>query len=220
MIDLSTAADVATSGALGGALGVLGSIGSSVAKHFAKKRDHAHELAMREADLREIEAEATHADKRLALEIERDRGAQDAEIRQASYAEAGVRFTEGMDLGPIARGFLVAVDCVRGLTRPVLTGYLVHVAAPHLTPQSHAFLAGDRRNLVVRRPGHRCVSLGEEVRSRPRSCRTCLRCGRGLNALSQTLDWQLCGACLWVTSFPEPEPEPAPLRRPWWRRLI
>lgn len=165
MIDLSGLGDLAQSGIAGGVLGVAGSIVSSVTKGFTTRQQNNHELAMRAADLKEIEAEAATAEKRIALELEGRRDAADAEIRKASYAEASTRWTEGLtaDTPWWMAGPMVLVDCVRGLTRPLLTFFVVHKGAPSLKPENWAFLVatclawwfGDRAVAAVGSLGRR-----------------------------------------------------------------
>ena len=143
MIDaLGDLGNLAASGLAGGVLGVVGSVVSSGTKLWTKRQDNAHALKQRAADLREIEAEAASAEKRTALELEGRRDVAASELRAASYVESQTRWTEGLELSHWwERLPLVFVDLVRGVTRPVLTGYVLHRAAPALTPEVWAFLA-------------------------------------------------------------------------------
>ena len=140
MIDLGSLGDLATSGVTGGLVGLGGSIVSSITKGLTKRQENKHSLAMREADLKEVREEAASAEKRIALELEGRRDESAQETRRASYVEAATSWTAGMDLPEWLKVFPVGVDTVRGLARPLLTCYLVHTSAPHLTPAVWAFL--------------------------------------------------------------------------------
>ena len=100
----------------GGASGLLGTALSGGMAHFESKRKHAQELELRKLDMEMAAAETAAANTQAALEAENN-------ALMASYSEASKRLS-----APGESGWLVAVDVVRGLTRPVLTLLFVVLA--------------------------------------------------------------------------------------------
>ena len=103
----------------GGATGLIGTALSGVMKYFTNKQEQSHELKVMEMELKHMDKEAE-----VALKIE-ERKQEGAEAQaawaglEASYREAGQRWSTGNS------GWIVFVDVVRGLMRPVLTLCLV-----------------------------------------------------------------------------------------------
>lgn len=99
----------------GGATGLLGTLLSSATGYFERKQRHRHELKLRELDAKIVETEAASAERVAAIAAESHQSAAESRALQASYDAAGVRWSTGDS------AWLVAVDVIRGLIRPVLT---------------------------------------------------------------------------------------------------
>ena len=109
----------------GGATGLLGTVISFGADFLKRRQAHAQELDLRRLDMEIARIEATGAERAAAIEAEAAENAAAWGALEASYGEARQRFSRRGD-----SGWLVAVDVVRGLMRPVLTlGSLAFVAA-------------------------------------------------------------------------------------------
>lgn len=103
----------------GGATGLIGTALSGVMKYFTNKQEHAQEIAIMDMELKHMDKEAEVA---LKIEEKKQEG-KEAEAAwrglEASYREAGQRWSTGDS------GWIVFVDVVRGLMRPLLTLILV-----------------------------------------------------------------------------------------------
>jgi len=103
----------------GGATGLIGTALSGVMKFFTMKQEQGHELKVMEMELKHMDKEAEVA---LKIESKKQEG-KEAEAAwrglEASYREAGQRWSTGDS------GWIVFVDVVRGLMRPLLTLCLV-----------------------------------------------------------------------------------------------
>ena len=105
----------------GGATGLLGTALTGVLGFFKQKQANKQMLQMREMDLKEIELEAASAEKRMALDAER-------EALSGSYADARTFISKGMELTKGQKWIVVFVDLVRGLMRPAITIYFMVMA--------------------------------------------------------------------------------------------
>lgn len=103
----------------GGATGLIGTALSGVMKFFTNKQEQSHELKVMEMELKHMDKEAEVA---LKIEEKKQEG-KEAQAAwaglEASYREAGQRWSTGDS------GWIVFVDVVRGLMRPLLTLALV-----------------------------------------------------------------------------------------------
>ena len=103
----------------GGATGLIGTALSGVMKYFTNKQEQGHELKVMEMELKHMDKEAEVA---LKIETKKQEG-KEAQAAwaglEASYREAGQRWSTGDS------GWIVMVDVVRGLMRPLLTLCLV-----------------------------------------------------------------------------------------------
>jgi len=103
----------------GGATGLLGTAISGVMKYFTNKQEQSHELKVMDMELKHMDREAEIA---LKIEEKKQEG-KEAQAAwaglEASYREAGQRWSTGNS------GWIVFVDVIRGLMRPVLTLCLV-----------------------------------------------------------------------------------------------
>ncbi len=107
----------------GGATGLLGTIVSGVSGYIERRQRHQQEVELRQIDLQISQAESESAERIAALEA----GSREAEAGwrslEASYRASQTRWSSGDS------GWLVVVDVVRGLIRPVLTiGSLILIA--------------------------------------------------------------------------------------------
>ena len=112
----------------GGATGLLGTVISAGAEWLREKQRHAHEVALRRLDLEIMTAEAASAERIAAVERETEETRAGHAALAASYQAATTRMSRGDSR------WLVAVDVVRGLTRPALTwAFVVLTGAMYFT---------------------------------------------------------------------------------------
>lgn len=105
----------------GGMTGLLGSVLSGGVKFFTDRQNQKHELSKMEMELRHMDKEADIARDIKEMDLEGQEAAAAWKGLEASYAESGKRWSTGDS------GWIVAVDVVRGMMRPVLTLALVGV---------------------------------------------------------------------------------------------
>jgi hypothetical protein len=112
----------------GGVTGLIGTVISGGMKFFENKQKHGHELAIMDMEIKQMHVEAEIAKDIAELEMEgKDRTAAWAALG-ASYKESTSRMSTGDS------GWLIAVDVVRGLMRPVITlGLLILMAVIYFT---------------------------------------------------------------------------------------
>lgn len=112
----------------GGVTGLIGTVISGGMKFFENKQKHGHELAIMEMEIKQMHVEAEIAKDVAELEMEgKDRQAAWAAL-EASYKESTSRMSTGDSQ------WLVMVDVVRGLMRPVITlGLLILMAVIYFT---------------------------------------------------------------------------------------
>ena len=118
----------------GGATGLLGTAITAGIGYFERRQRHQQEVELRNLDLQITRAEAESAERVAAIEAESAESAAAMRAIEASHQAAGVRWSSGDSR------WLVAVDVVRGLIRPVLTvGFLAFAAViyAHLPPAPH-----------------------------------------------------------------------------------
>jgi len=112
----------------GGVTGLLGTVISGGMKFFENKQKHGHELAIMQAENEQMVVEANIAKDIAELDMEsKDRTAAWSAL-EASYKESTTRMSTGDS------AWLIVVDVVRGLMRPVITlGTLVLMAVIFFT---------------------------------------------------------------------------------------
>lgn len=112
----------------GGVTGLLGTIISGGMKFFENRQKHSHELAIMDMEMRQMDKEAAIARDIKELDMEsKDNEAAWAAL-SASYKESTARMSSGDS------PWLVLVDVVRGLMRPVITlGTLTLMAVIYFT---------------------------------------------------------------------------------------
>ena len=104
----------------GGATGLLGTVISAGVGWVERRQRHQQELDLRKLDIQVAREEAASAERVAAIEAESRESEAGWRAFEASHAAAATRWSRGDS------GWLVAVDVVRGLIRPVLTiGFLV-----------------------------------------------------------------------------------------------
>ncbi len=103
----------------GGATGLIGSVLSGAAKFFTDRQNQAHELRVMDVELQHMDREAEIAKQIKELEMEGVEAAASWRGLEASYEESGKRWST------TESGWIVMVDVVRGLMRPLLTLGLV-----------------------------------------------------------------------------------------------
>lgn len=112
----------------GGVTGLIGTVISGGMKYFENKQKHGHELAIMQAENEQMVVEANIAKDIAELDMEsKDRTAAWSAL-EASYKESTSRMSTGDS------GWLIVVDVVRGLMRPVMTlGLLVLMGVIYFT---------------------------------------------------------------------------------------
>ena len=99
----------------GGATGILGTIISAGTSYFERRQRNRHDLELRRADLEIIRAESESAERVTALEAESEVAQAELAALAQSHRSAALRWSKGDSR------WLLFVDVVRGLMRPVLT---------------------------------------------------------------------------------------------------
>lgn len=112
----------------GGVTGLIGTVISGGMKFFENKQKHSYELAIMEVEIKQMRVEAEIAKDIAELDMEsKDRTAAWAAL-ESSYKESTSRMSTGESQ------WLVLVDVVRGLMRPVITlGLLILMAVIYFT---------------------------------------------------------------------------------------
>lgn len=115
----------------GGMTGILGVGVQRIADYFNKKQDlkkmelqFAHEANMKQIDGELMVKEYEQQAKIIVAEGEARVAEADAEAFAKSFSQEPKIYSNTKAVGPIANGFLVALDVIRGLVRPGLTMYL------------------------------------------------------------------------------------------------
>ena len=130
--------DVLGSVLTGGATGLLGVGLSGVMGYFDRRQKHAQELELRRLDMELTAAEGAVAERVAAADAAAASDKAAAAALEASLRSAATRWSEAGD-----SGWIVMVDVVRGLTRPVLTVALVAlVGAIYFTSADELDLRG------------------------------------------------------------------------------
>ncbi len=99
----------------GGATGLLGAALSFITDFLTSRQRHLQELALRRLDMEMARVEAASVAHAAAIAAEDARDAAAWRAVEASHRHAGRRWSRGDS------AWLVTVDVVRGLLRPVLT---------------------------------------------------------------------------------------------------
>lgn len=107
----------------GGATGLLGTLLTTGMAYFERGQQHQQELELRRLDLEMVQAEAASVERIAAIDAESRESAAAWGAFEASHRAATVRWSTGDS------AWLVAVDVVRGLIRPVLTVSFLALAA-------------------------------------------------------------------------------------------
>lgn len=108
----------------GGATGLLGTAITTASDFFERRAKHRERIEEARLDLELARVEAQSAEHRAALALETAEVEAETAALEASYAEARQRLSS-----PGEGGAIVAVDVVRGLTRPLITWLLVALVA-------------------------------------------------------------------------------------------
>ena len=107
----------------GGATGLLGTAISAGIGWIERRQRHQQELELRRIDLEMTKAEAASAERVAAIEAESAQSTAELRAIEQSHRQAGGRWSSGDS------AWLVAVDVVRGLIRPLLTLAFLALAA-------------------------------------------------------------------------------------------
>ncbi len=115
--------DVITSVASGGVIGVIGTLISGGVSILKNKQDSKRLVEERKLDLEEMRLEGVIAERQQALATAEAQANAEADIRVASYKEAGRSLYKGDSL------LLQIADFIRAITRPALLIYLAVITA-------------------------------------------------------------------------------------------
>ena len=107
----------------GGATGLLGTIATGLMSHFERAQRHHQEVELRRLDLEITRGEQAAAERIAAIDAESRESEAAWSAFEASHHGAAVRWSQGDS------AWLVAVDVVRGLIRPILTVGFLALAA-------------------------------------------------------------------------------------------
>ncbi|NOR70007.1 MAG: hypothetical protein GQ532_10005 [Methylomarinum sp.] len=102
----------------GGATGLLGSLFSGVLSFFNQRQKNAHDLLLMEAERQTLELEIAGTERVAIIESETAMDIQESRLLATSIRSDKASYSNGHS------AWLVLVDVVRGLTRPVLTAFL------------------------------------------------------------------------------------------------
>ena len=106
----------------GGVSGLLGTVVSAGTEYFQARQRHAHEIELRRVEMQMMATEAASAERVAAIERESEQMRAEHAALVASFRAATTRMSTGDSR------WLVAVDVIRGLTRPLLTWGFVTLA--------------------------------------------------------------------------------------------
>lgn len=115
---MSSFVDIIGSVLTGGATGLLGTVVSGGLEFFKQKQKDEHELALMAEQRQNLELEVQGKERVAQIESESARDVAESNAFAKSFETAASRWSEGNS------PWLVGVDVARGLTRPLLTGYL------------------------------------------------------------------------------------------------
>ena len=128
----------------GGATGLLGTVVSAGTEYFQARQRHAHEIELRRVEMEMMKTEAASAERVAAIERESEQMRAEHAALEASYRAATTRMSTGDSR------WLVAVDVIRGLTRPVLTwGFVALAAVIYFTLSPHSDIRGQVIDTVL-----------------------------------------------------------------------
>lgn len=110
----------------GGITGILGGAISNIFDFFKERAQRKHEIEMRKLDLDEMDREYKFQRSMAEAEHEHQIEEKSIDLQQESYLHDQAQYSKHFDIQSIwLKGPLVFVDLVRGLVRPILTGYLI-----------------------------------------------------------------------------------------------
>ena len=107
----------------GGLTGIVGTVATGALSIWRAKQQHAHDMDARRLEIQEMRLEAERADRQMAHETALAETEAAGLALQASYAEAGARYSEGDSQ------LLHLADFIRALVRPVLLLLLMGLSA-------------------------------------------------------------------------------------------
>lgn len=102
----------------GGATGLLGSLFTGVLEFFKQRQKNEHDLALMMEERKTLELEIQGRERVAVIEGETAQQIEDSRLLAASIRSDKATYSDGTS------NWLVVVDVVRGLTRPVLTAFL------------------------------------------------------------------------------------------------
>ena len=116
--------DIVASLLTGGATGILGVAVSTVTDYMERRARHREAIEQQRLDIELAQIEAASVEHRATLALQTAELEAEGRALEASYAEAQQRWSR-----PGEGALIVAVDVVRGLTRPLITWLLIILVA-------------------------------------------------------------------------------------------
>ena len=108
----------------GGATGLLGTAMTTVTDYLERRARHREAIESQRLDVELAQIEARSVEHRATLALQTAELEAEGRALEASYADARERWSRAGEGGAI-----VAVDVVRGLTRPLITWLLIGLVA-------------------------------------------------------------------------------------------
>lgn len=121
-------ADVAGAILTGGATGILGAGLQFVGNYFKDKQDKKHQLEMKRLEMDSMKLEADLALSRAQQEAEATMALAEQHAFEKSFDNDRATYTPA-NVDPRATWFLVCIDFIRGLVRPLITLWFVYLLA-------------------------------------------------------------------------------------------
>jgi hypothetical protein len=121
-------ADVAGAILTGGATGILGAGLQFVGNYFKERRDQKHQLELRKLDMDSMKLEAELKLQTAQQEAEASMALAEQHAFEKSFDNDKATYTP-TNVDPRAAWFLVSIDFIRGLVRPLITLWFVYLLA-------------------------------------------------------------------------------------------
>jgi len=110
----------------GGATGLIGTILSNITDIFKQRQTMKHELKKQELDIQIMDKEYQFEMNKISAQNEAITDSKSFDLIDSSYRHDAASYSKGLKVkNGILQALLIIVDVIRGLVRPVLTGFLV-----------------------------------------------------------------------------------------------
>lgn len=113
----------------GGATGIAGAGLQFLGNYFKDKQDKKHQLEMRKLEMDSMKLEADLALSKSQQEAEATMALAEQHAFEKSFDNDRATYTPANGVDPRATWFLVCIDFIRGLVRPLITLWFVYLLA-------------------------------------------------------------------------------------------